>query len=207
MEAIRDLLKHSEAQPQPATAKVLTWTFQVSQGSSDRNLGHCFNVFQYVSLFIILLAQEHCDHWVLLQDLQVSTVSLENWWNTSLLDSKPLRAPSTIFHVCPGILRWGSAGNSMGQTSTRAVGSIQLDVAWFARAKKMSETQRGWQMELPLTGSAVKRNYGNYSYDLLWHAWEKKTQKNDSDGDMVNNSTQTQMMRVTKWFAKIVFFF
>ena len=35
----------------------------------------------------------------------------------------------------------------------------------------------------------------------------KKHTKFDSDSDMVNNGTQTQMTRVTKWFAKIEFFF
>ena len=34
----------------------------------------------------------------------------------------------------------------------------------------------------------------------------KKHTKFDSDSDMVNNGTQTQMTRVTKWFAKIEFF-
>ena len=168
MEAIRDLLKHSEAQPQPATAKVwhsLTWTFQVSQGSTDRNLGHCFTMFHSLSFCSLKNIA------IIGFSLKIFKFQLSLW---RLDETHHFWIPShCTFHVCPGILRWGSAGNSMGQTSTRAVGSIQLDVAWFARAKKMSETQRGWQLELPLTGSAVERNYGNYSYDWLWHAWER----------------------------------
>ena len=218
MEAIRDLLKHSEAQPQPATAKV--W-----HGHSKSPKGLLTGIWDTVSM---CFTPYHFARSRTLRSLgSPSRFSSFNCLSVELMKHITLgfQATACTFHVCPGILRWGSAGNSMGQTSTIHIQNNGETRTFYFRDK----TPERWvPFNLMLPGLQGPRRCQKLSavgkWRFLWLAvlWRgtmgtivmtgcdmhgKKHTKFDSDSDMVNNGTQTQMTRVTKWFAKIEFFF
>lgn len=218
MEAIRDLLKHSEAQPQPATAKV--W-----HGHSKSPKGLLTGTWDTVSM---CFTPYHFARSRTLRSLgSPSRSSSFNCLSGELMKHITLgfQATACTFHVCPGILRWGSAGNSMGQTSTIHIQNNGETRTFYFRDK----TPERWvPFNLMLPGLQGPRRCQKLSavgkWRFLWLAvlWRgtmgtivmtgcdmhgKKHTNFDSDSDMVDNGTQTQMMRVTKWFAKIEFFF